>query len=135
MRKKTLTTRTTEQYKRAIHKVMFQVNQELAQIHKSLFNEIDQEKYFYATEFAEQYISYTSIWNIKFQYNLESPEVAAIQILHLEYIFEQEESQQFQPQRAIFNDIAILFNEHKPYTDQMMSLRRQKMLDYIHTTN
>ncbi|MGM9945065.1 MAG: hypothetical protein ACI33M_08995, partial [Lysinibacillus sp.] len=86
---------------RSLHKVMQEVNTELARIHKMIKKYINHEQYIHATNFVEQYISYTSLWNLKFSYNMESPEVALVQLLHLDYIFKHELPTAFTKEREV----------------------------------
>ena len=124
-------TRFSAQTSRSIHKVMQEVNTELAIVHKTIKEYINHEQYIHATNFVEQYISYTSLWNLKFSYNMESPEVALLQLLHLDYIFKQELPTAFTKEREIFNSMHRIFHEHSPYSDELIEKRKQKMLDYI----
>ncbi|WP_431028827.1 hypothetical protein [Lysinibacillus sp. LZ02] len=116
---------------RSLLKVMVEINTELARLHKIIAQQISLNQYIHATNYAEQYISYTSLWNIKFSYNFESPEVALIQLIHLEYIFEQESSSSFIKERQIFSNMQQLFNEYKPYSDEMVNKRQAQMYAYI----
>ena len=126
-------TRIPTQTSRSTHKVMQEVNTELSRVHKAIKNAINHDHYVHATNFVEQYISYTSLWNLKFSYNMESPEVAFLQLLHLDYIFNQELPTTFTKEREIFNTMHRIFHEHSPYSDEMIERRKQKMLDYINS--
>ena len=128
-------TRVSAQTSRSVLKVMQEVNTELARVHKTIKKYINHEQYIHATNFVEQYISYTSLWNLKFTYNLESPEVALVQLLHLDYIFKHELPTAFTKERNVFYQMHQLFNEYKPYSDEMIEKRKQKMLDYIQNQN
>ena len=119
------------QTSRSIHKAMQEVNTELARVHKTIKKYIDLEQYIHATNFVEQYISYTSLWNLKFSYNMQSPEVAFLQLLHLDYIFEHELPTAFTKEREVFNTMHQIFHEHSPYSDELIEKRKKKMLDYI----
>ena len=125
-------TRMSAQTSRSVHKVMQEVNTELAIVHKTIKESINLEQYIHATNFVEQYISYTSLWNLKFSYNLESPEVALLQLLHLDYIFKYELPTTFTKEREVFDKMQQLFHEYKPYSNELIEKRKQKMLDYIH---
>ena len=125
-------TRISAQASRSVHKVMQEVNTELARVHKTIKESINPEQYVHATNFVEQYISYTSLWNLRFSYNLESPEVALVQLLHLDYIFKHELPTTFTKEREVFNKMHRLFHEYTPYSNELMEKRKQKMLDYIH---
>ena len=125
-------TSMSAQASRSVHKVMQEVNTELASVHKTIRESINHEQYIHATNFVEQYISYTSLWNLKFSYNLESPEVALLQLLHLDYIFKHELPTTFTKEREIFDKMQQLFHKYKPYSNELIEKRKQKMLEYIH---
>ncbi len=109
-----------------------EINLELANIHRAIEHFIDKKKYQSITDYVNQYISYTSVWNVKFVYNLESPEVALLQIFHLDYIFSNEPKIRFKKERNIFIEQKNLFNNLKPFKEEHVQMRKQKMLDYIH---
>ena len=107
------------------------INSTLSKVHQSVMPHIDLEKYKYATEYVHQYISYTSVWNLKFVVNLESPEVALLQIFHLNYIFSQEPTNCFTQERAILEEKEQYFYSLKPYKEEHIQKRMQTMLSYI----
>ncbi|MER1998393.1 MAG: hypothetical protein ABS882_01355 [Lysinibacillus sp.] len=109
---------------------MIKINTSLAVIHKKLQTHISTEKYADATSYVAQFIPYTTIWNIKFTYNLESPEVALMQILHLEYIFSNEDANLFTKERAILVEMKQLFLAYSPYSKNLIALRKQRFLDF-----
>lgn len=75
------------------------VNIKLSKIHQQIKPAIDLNKYKHATDYIHQYISYTTVWQLKFVANIESPEVALLQIFHLTYIFEHEPAHLFLKER------------------------------------
>lgn len=107
------------------------INTALSKVHKAVMHHIHLEKYKYATEYIHQYISYTSVWNLKFVVNLESPEVALLQIFHLNYIFSQEPADCFTQERAILEEKEQYFYSLNPYKKEHMQKRLQTMLSYI----
>lgn len=107
------------------------INMKLSKIHQQIQSQIDLNKYKYATEYIHQYISYTSVWNLKFVLNLESPEVALLQIFHLNYIFQHEPENNFTQQRQELVHVAADFFSLKPYKDDHIERRLQAMLHYI----
>ena len=107
------------------------INSTLSKVHQSVMPHIDLEKYKYATEYIHQYISYTSVWNLKFVVNLESPGVALLQIFHLNYIFSQEPADCFTQERAILEEKEQYFYSLKPYKEEHIQKRMQTMLSYI----
>ena len=107
------------------------INSTLSKVHQSVMPHIDLEKYKYATDYIHQFISYTSVWNLKFVANLESPEVALLQIFHLNYIFSQEPANCFTQERAILEEKEQYFYSLKPYKEEHIQKRMQTMLSYI----
>ena len=107
------------------------INSALSKVHQSVMPHIDLEKYKLATDYINQYISYTSVWNLKFVVNLESPEVALLQIFHLNYIFSQEPADCFTQERAILKEKEQHFYSLKPYKEEHIEKRLQNMLSYI----
>ena len=107
------------------------INVALSKVHQSVMPHIDLEKYKYATDYIEQYISYTSVWNLKFVANLESPEVALLQILHLNYILSQEPANHLTQERAILEEKEQYFYSLNPYKEDHIEKRLQTMLSYI----
>lgn len=107
------------------------INIALSKVHQSVMPHINLEQYKYATEYIHQFISYTSVWNLKFVVNLESPEVALLQIFHLNYIFNQEPADRFVKERAILEEKEQHFYSLKPYKEEHIQKRLQAMLNYI----
>lgn len=116
---------------RHYYRTIAEINVELAKLHKDIEITINKDKYKFASEFVNQYISYTTIWNVKFVYNLESPEVALLQIFHLEYIFDHEPESSFAKERRLFVEQKELFLKLKPYQDDHIAMRKQNMLQFI----
>lgn len=114
-----------------LYRSITNINIELAKIHKNIEFDINKKLYKHATDYVNQYISFTSIWNLKFVYNFENPEVALMQLFHLEYIFEHEPKNRFKQERNAFAKQYESFLETKIYPTQHINLRKQKMLDYI----
>lgn len=106
-------------YVKSYYKTLADINMCLGNIHRSIQPRIDKQKYRYATEYVNQYISYTNVWNIKFVYNLENPEVALLQIFHLDYIFEHEPENRFATERK-------LLEEQKERFLQSIPIKRNK---------
>lgn len=121
--------RTIRRYYHAIA----QINLALADVHSTISSTIDIDKYKYATAYVDQYISYTSVWNLKFKYNIENPEVAMLQLLHLQYILQNEPAELFTQERNIVEEQWNLFNGQKPYKNEQILARQEKMMMYIAT--
>lgn len=107
------------------------INLTLAKIHDSIGPRIDKEKYREASNYVNQFVSYTDIWHMKFVYNLESPEIALLQIFHLIYIFEQEPANKFKKEREILKQQQMEFDRLRTYKDEQIVARKEKMLKFI----
>lgn len=118
-------------YVKHFYRTLAEINLNLATIHKSIERRINKKKYQYATEYVNQYISYTSVWNVKFVYNLENPEVALLQIFHLDYIFEKEPKNHFKKERRLLQEQKEIFAQVNPFKEEQIALRKQAMLEYI----
>lgn len=118
--------------KRSVHRVMNEINTVLGDIHKTLPTRINIDRYTLATQYVSQFIPYTSIWNIKFTYNFESPEVALMQILHLEYILSNESDVLFKKDKEILKEMTQLFMKYSPYSEKLFEVRKRRFLDYVH---
>lgn len=116
---------------KSYYRTIAEINLRLGNIHRSIEYKIDKQKYQYATEYVNQYISYTTVWNIKFVYNFENPEVALLQIFHLEYIFEHEPKNSFITERKQLEEQRKQFSEVNPYKEEQIRSRKQEMLNYI----
>lgn len=122
---------TTSKSNRSLHRVMVEINTELTKVHKKIAPHIIVENYSAASDYVSQFVSYTTIWNIKFVYNLESPEVALMQIMHLKHILACEPETSFIDQRAILQEMTKLFLQYSPYSSELISKRKKKFQDYI----
>ena len=116
---------------RQVYHTLAELNLSLNAIHKSISHYIDHDKYKYATEYVNQFISYTTIWNLKFIYNLENPEVTLLQIFHLTYIFENEPESKFTKERYELEQINARFTEMNPFKQEKVAERYEKMIQYI----
>lgn len=118
---------------RRFYHAIAEINLALADVHSTISSTINKDKYKYATAYVDQYISYTSIWNLKFVYNIENPEVAMLQLLHLQYILQNEPAELFTEERGIVEEQWNCFNLHKPFKNEQILARQQKMMMYIAT--
>ena len=116
---------------RHLYRSIADINLHLARIHRTIETKIDKYKYSFVTDYVNQFISYTSVWNVKFVYNIESPEVAMLQIFHLEHILDHEQSDQFTFERCTLMEMKEKFLELKAFKLEHIQHRKQKMLDHI----
>lgn len=116
---------------RNVISVMKEINNTLAFVHKNIDKKIDVARYEHATNYVNSYVSYTTIWNLKFSYNIESPEIALLQYLHLDYILKHQHNNQFQQERQIVETMYELFSQYKPFSNKQVENRKQQMYAYI----
>lgn len=107
------------------------INTVLRDIHQHIAPHINRDEYEAATTYVNQYISHTHIWHIKFVCNLEDPEVALMQIFHLQYIFKREQADKFIQERELLEEQTKKFRAITLYSDQHIETRRKKMAHYI----
>ena len=123
--------RDLSEKKRNIISVIKEVNLAFANIHKKLHKQIDFQKYEHATNYVNRYVSYTDVWNLKFNYNIESAEVAVLQYLHLNYIFMHEHDDLLPEERKLVVEMFELFSLYKPFSNAQIEERKQKMYSFI----
>ena len=116
---------------RQVYHALAELNLSLNKIHKSIEHYIDRDKYKSATEYVDQFISYTTVWNIKFVYNLENPEVALLQIFHLSYIFDNEHQSNFMKERRELEQLKKQFAKMNPFKQEKVEERYAKMVQFI----
>lgn len=108
-----------------------EINNTLANVHKDLLTKLDIAKYQYATDYINQYISHTTVWNLKFVMNMENGEVALLQIFHLDYILSKELESQFKTERDILQQQKEKFLSLEYFTLEKIIQRHQQMLTFI----
>lgn len=107
------------------------INLSLNKIHQMVEPQINLKKFQPATDYVNQYISHTSIWNLKFKVNLESLEVALLQILHLQFIFDIESKNAFHEEKKLFAEQLERFNSVNTYSDEHIEKRKITMYKEI----
>lgn len=107
------------------------INLALYDVHLQVAPSIDLTKYEYATNYINEYISHTDIWNLKFIMNLENPEVALLQFLHLQFIFETERQDAFLPEKELVQQQYELFQLLNVYSQEHIEKRRLAMYQEI----
>lgn len=125
---------TSKSHLKTIRRYPLQIatlNEGLKELHDKIAPHIDATKYEAISSYVNQYISYTHIWNLKFANNLESPEVALMQIFHLKVILAAEPADLHQTIRVNLEDLNDKFLSITLYSNEQIRLREAKMLDYI----
>lgn len=103
------------------------INTKLSKVHRSIATKVDIEKYKPATDYLNQYILHTDVWNLKFLMNLENPEIAMLQIFNLEFIFAVEKNAPLEEELATFEEQAKLFYSLGVYSEEHLEKRKQNM--------
>lgn len=125
---------TSKSHLKTIRRYPLQIatlNGSLKELHDKIAPHIDATKYEAISSYANQYISHTHIWNLKFANNLESPEVALMQIFHLKFILTVEPADLHQAIRTNLEDLNEKFLSITLYSNEQINSREAKMLDYI----
>ena len=120
---------------RKYYSTISDINLTLAKIHQTISKQIDISLYESVTNYVNQYISHTTVWNLKFTMNLESAEVALLQIFHLEFIFSSEPSHSFEEEKAVLREQSKLFYDLKPFPEEHIEKRKNIMYKYIELEN
>lgn len=102
-------------------------NVEAAAIHKKLLLQLRIEDFTVVTNYANQFISHTTIWYLKFKTNLQNLEVATLQLLHLHFIFQQLPQEQFNKERDRFNELTKHFPKLSEYAPKQYDLHYAKI--------
>lgn len=108
------------------------INESLKELHNQIAPHIDATKYEAISSYANQYISHTHIWNLKFSNNLENPEVALMQLFHLKFILVAEPAHLHTSIRSNLEELTDKFRHMTLYSKEQIILRESKMRDYIH---
>lgn len=125
---------TSKSHLKTIRRYPLQIatlNENLKELHDRIAPQIDPIKYEAISSYVNQYISHTHIWNLKFANNLESPEVALMQVFHLKVILLGEPADLHQAIRTNLEDLNEKFLSITLYSDEQLKSREAKMRDYI----
>ena len=126
---------TSKSHLKTIRRYPLQIatlNESLKELHDRLAPHIDVTAYEAISSYVNQYISYTHIWNVKFANNLESPEVALMQLFHLQFILTREPADLHLAIRANLEELHQKFLSITLYSTEQLTVRETKMRDYIH---
>lgn len=114
---------------------MVTLNENLKELHDKIAPHIDPTQYEAISAYVNQYISHTHIWNIKFTHNLENPEVALMQLVHLQFILTNEPAHLFKEIRIQVADLQTKFQSITLYSATQLKVREHKMKDYLQNFN
>ncbi|WP_409367730.1 hypothetical protein [Lysinibacillus sp. 38-6] len=127
-----------QQHKRSVRGLFLKIqdlNNECVLLRKRLEQHIDLEQYKDAIAYVDQFVSYTSILNLKFVTNTQNLEVVVLHALLLEYMMEQESATTFDYELNLLHDYMqeiLALNDH---ASTLFANHKEKMLRYIETQN
>lgn len=107
------------------------LNQELHVLLVKTEREINKSKYDSIIEYINQYVVHTDIWRLRFTNNLQNIEIAVLQVLLLEHIYQQDPtiSQTIDHEKLEeFKEQLLLLNDHAP---KLFEIHRKKLQNYI----
>lgn len=116
-----------QRVRKSAHSII-DINVALGDVHRSLAPKIDITQFEHATRYVDQFVSYTSVWNLKFVYNFESPEIAMLQLFHIQHVLAHFPEDQFTRERAIVQENLARFLVVTPFSDENIDGRYQKFL-------
>ncbi|MFJ7668671.1 hypothetical protein ACIQXI_16350 [Lysinibacillus sp. NPDC097195] len=127
-----------QQHKRSVRGLFLKIqdlNNDCLLLRKRLEQHIDLTQYKDAIDYVDQFVSYTSILNLKFVTNTQNLEVVVLHALLLEYIIEQQSASTFDYELNLLHDYMqeiLALNEH---ASTLFSNHKEKMLRYIEKQN
>ncbi|OCS88695.1 hypothetical protein [Caryophanon tenue] len=103
-------------------------NLQAVALHKRLFTKVDREQYKVLSDYVNQYIAHTHIWDIRFITNLREFEVATMQMLHFHFIFEKEPLDTLTQERKIYHGLLIQYPHLHEYVLKQFDLHYPRMV-------
>lgn len=122
-----------QQHKRSVRGLFLKIqnlNNECSILMKRLGKNIDLTAYKEAIDYVDQYVTHTSILNLKFTTNLQNLEVVVLHAILLEYILSKE-PKSFNYEKQLlegFIEEMLALNDHAP---TLFANHKEKMYQYI----
>lgn len=122
-----------QQHKRSVRGLFLKIqnlNNECTILMKRLGKNIDLTAYKEAIDYVDQYVTHTSILNLKFTTNLQNLEVVVLHAILLEYILSKE-PKSFNYEKQLlegFIEEMLALNDHAP---TLFANHKEKMYQYI----
>lgn len=129
--------RAEQQYLKNVKQLFVRVQKINEQLHSLLIaidKKIDRTNYERMISYINQYIVHTDLWRLRFTNNLQNIEIAVLQIILLEHIFEQEHALNIMEFDSIedYKAELITLNNHAA---KLFDIHRDKMFNYIHANH
>ncbi|WP_107948394.1 hypothetical protein [Lysinibacillus parviboronicapiens] len=125
-----------QQHKRSIRGLFLKIqdlNNECTLLRKRLEPQIDLSIYKDAVDYVDQFVSHTSILNLKFITNTQNLEVVVLHALLLEHILHNETAHSFEYENQLLQGYIqeiLALNDH---ASTLFTNHHEKMLYYIHS--
>ncbi|GLC88079.1 hypothetical protein [Lysinibacillus piscis] len=123
-----------QQHKRSVKGLFLKIetlNMNCTALRERLEPHIDFTLYEHAIDYVNQYISYTTILNLKFITNTQNLEIAVLHVLLLSHILENEAPHEFDYERSVLQGYiqeVLALNHH---TESLFNNHQEKMMLYI----
>lgn len=123
-----------QQHKRTVKGLFLKIqdlNNECTILMKRIDEYIDLSQYKDAIDYVNQYVTHTSILNLKFITNTQNLEVVVLHAILLEYILSNETTKSFGYEKQLLEgyiEEILTLNDHAP---TLFSNHKEKMLQYI----
>lgn len=125
-----------QQHKRSVRSLFLKIqdlNNECVLLRKRLEQHIDIKQYKEAIAYVDQFVSYTTILNLKFVTNTQNLEVVVLHALLLEHMIESETSFSFEYETNLLHGYIqeiLALNDH---ASTLFTNHKEKMHRYIET--
>ncbi|QDQ00362.1 hypothetical protein FOH38_07490 [Lysinibacillus fusiformis] len=125
-----------QQHKRSVKGLFLKIqdlNNECTLLRKRLEPHIDISTYNDAVAYVDQFVSHTSILNLKFITNTQNLEVVVLHALLLEHILQNETAHTFDYEKQLLQGYIqeiLALNDH---ASTLFTNHNEKMLHYIHS--
>ena len=110
-----------------------ELNEQLNEQLKKIEPLIDKEKYEEIINYIEQYVVYTDIWHLRFTNNLQNIEIAVLQIILLEHLYQSENNIADAEDQQMLIELKgqlLTLNDH---ATRLLEIHRKKLDTYINS--
>lgn len=110
-----------------------ELNEQLNEQLKKIEPLIDKEKYEEIINYIEQYVVYTDIWHLRFTNNLQNIEIAVLQIILLEHLYQSENNISDAEDQQMLIELKgqlLTLNDH---ATRLLEIHRKKLDTYINS--
>lgn len=123
-----------QQHKRSVRGLFLKIqdlNNNCTLLRKRLEPHIDLAVYKHAIDYVNQFVSHTTILNLKFIINTQNLEVVVLHTLLLTYIVENEDSSTFEYEHKLLQGYILEIFALNDHAKALYTNHQEKMLHYI----